>query len=516
MERQPHHLRRAPLRPGPRCSAAASCCCPASRAGGGRDLHRRRGCTARTASGSTRVAARFHTHLRARPHHPRRPRPVVLNTWEAVYFDHDLDRLTELARLRRRGRRRALRPRRRLVPAPPRRHRRARRLVRRRGRVAATACTRSSTRSAGSAWSSACGSSPRWSTSTPTSPARTPTGSWATGGRTAAPSRHQQVLDLAHPDAYAYILERLDALLAEYPIAYLKWDHNRDLLEAGHGAGRRARRARPDARASTGCSTSCAPRHPGVEIESCSSGGCRVDLEVLEHTDRVWASDVIDPLERQQIQRWTAPAAPARAGRQPRRRAAGAHHRPHARPVVPRRHRAVRLVRHRVGPRPPRPTPSARSWPSWVALYKEVRELLHTGTVVRAAAARPLLRGARRGRARPVRGAVRPGPADLPGDLGARAVRLPGPRPGAPLPRAGCSRPATCPPTAGDHPRRRGLAEGVDPARLRARARRVCAHPALFPEQLLLVRVRADPGPNGSAPTVRATAGAATGSRPAG
>ncbi|MEH0417939.1 alpha-galactosidase [Streptomyces sp. B21-083] len=38
------------------------------------------------------LSARFHDHLRARPSHPQRRRPVVLDTWEAVYFDHDLDR----------------------------------------------------------------------------------------------------------------------------------------------------------------------------------------------------------------------------------------------------------------------------------------------------------------------------------------------------------------------------------------------------------------------------------------
>ena len=43
------------------------------------------------------ASARFHRYVRARPTHPRRPRPVVLNTWEAVYFDHDLDRLRRLA-----------------------------------------------------------------------------------------------------------------------------------------------------------------------------------------------------------------------------------------------------------------------------------------------------------------------------------------------------------------------------------------------------------------------------------
>ncbi|MGH3681576.1 MAG: alpha-galactosidase, partial [Natronosporangium sp.] len=45
------------------------------------------------------VATTFHQHLRARPNHPRSPRPVVLNTWEAVYFDHDLESLVELATL---------------------------------------------------------------------------------------------------------------------------------------------------------------------------------------------------------------------------------------------------------------------------------------------------------------------------------------------------------------------------------------------------------------------------------
>jgi alpha-galactosidase len=42
-------------------------------------------------------------------------------------------------------------------------------------------------------------------------------------------------------------------------------------------------------------------RHPGLEIESCSSGGSRIDYGVLEHTDRVWASDCIDPVERVRI-----------------------------------------------------------------------------------------------------------------------------------------------------------------------------------------------------------------------
>src|SRR5690606_23804362 len=118
------------------------------------------------------------------------------------------------------------------------------------------------------------------------------------------PARQQQVLDLARPEAYAHILGRLDALLTEHDIAYLKWDHNRDLVDAGHG---------PDGVPGVHGQTLAVYRlldelragHPRVEIESCSSGGSRVDLEILQRTDRVWASDSIDALERRSIQPWT-------------------------------------------------------------------------------------------------------------------------------------------------------------------------------------------------------------------
>ena len=50
--------------------------------------------------------------------------------------------------------------------------------------------------------------------------------------------------------------------------------------------------------------------YPGLDIESCSSGGARVDLGVLQHADRIWVSDCIDPLDRQQMNRWTTQLVP--------------------------------------------------------------------------------------------------------------------------------------------------------------------------------------------------------------
>ena len=81
-------------------------------------------------------SARFHRQLRSRPEHPHSPRKVLLNTWEAVLFDHDLDTLRRAGREGGRHRHRAVRARRRVDAAPARRPGGAGGLVRRRGGVA--------------------------------------------------------------------------------------------------------------------------------------------------------------------------------------------------------------------------------------------------------------------------------------------------------------------------------------------------------------------------------------------
>lgn len=111
--------------------------------------------------------------------------------------------------------------------------------------------------------------------------------------------RYQHVLNLQIPEAYDHILECLDALLSKYDIAYVKWDMNRQLVQAAH-------EGRPGSSGQTVAFyrliSALRQKHPNVEIESCASGGGRVDMGVLQYTHRFWTSDCNDALERVAIQ----------------------------------------------------------------------------------------------------------------------------------------------------------------------------------------------------------------------
>ena len=126
-------------------------------------------------------------------------------------------------------------------------------------------------------------------------------------GRIPVEGRWQQVLDLTKEGAYNHVLNQVDAVLSENNIAYIKWDHNRHLSDP-ISDGRPAVRRQTEA--IYRLFDELKRRHPGLEIESCASGGGRVDLGMIEHADRFWTSDMNDPLERQLIQRWTGLVIP--------------------------------------------------------------------------------------------------------------------------------------------------------------------------------------------------------------
>jgi alpha-galactosidase len=198
-------------------------------------------------------------------------------------------------------------------------------------------------------------------------------------GRIPPEGRFQQVLDLTHQGAYNHVLGQVDAILSEYNIAYIKWDHNRTLVEAAH-LGKAA--VREQTKAIYRLFDELKSRHPGMEIESCSSGGGRIDLGMVEHADRFWTSDCNDALERQFIQRYTQFAIPPEM--------LGSHIGPTKSHTTHRIHslsfRAITALFGHSGLEwdITECTPLERTTlKNWVAYYKANRALLHGGKMVR-------------------------------------------------------------------------------------------------------------------------------------
>ncbi|MDO8362887.1 MAG: alpha-galactosidase [Actinomycetota bacterium] len=251
-------------------------------------------------SGLTPASWGFHRHLRALPAHPTSERPVLVNTWEAVYFHHDLAVLTALA----------------TAAAEV----GAERFVLDDGWFG----SRRDDRSGLGDWEVSPQAHPQglqplisavralgmefgiWvepEMVNPDSDLYRAHPEWALveTGYEPVLSRHQLVLDLANPEAYAHIRDRLHALLRNHDIAFVKWDMNRNHVHASGADG--AAGSHAQTLALYRLLDELRGLHPDVEIESCSSGGGRVDFEILRRTQRVWASDCIDALERQSIQR---------------------------------------------------------------------------------------------------------------------------------------------------------------------------------------------------------------------
>ncbi|HEX2175275.1 MAG TPA: alpha-galactosidase [Nocardioidaceae bacterium] len=330
------------------------------------------------------ISGCLHEHLRARAHHPERPRPVVLNTWEAVYFDHDLDRLSALADVAAevgverfvlddgwfRGRRHD-------------------------GtglgdwyvdeQIWPQGLTPLIEHVTGHGMEFGLWVEPEMVNMDSHLARAHP--DWVLRARSQDPPswRRQQVLDLANPQAYSFVLQRLSDLLSEDDIAFLKWDHNRDLIDtlhegapAVHGQTQAVYRLLEELRSA----------FPSVEIESCASGGARVDLEILQHTDRVWASDTNDALERQRIQRWTGLLLPPEL--------VGSHVGP---PLAHTTGRTASLgfragtalfghfgIEWDITATTPQERAELRRW---ITLYKQERALLHRGVTVRVDHADP-------------------------------------------------------------------------------------------------------------------------------
>jgi len=124
---------------------------------------------------------------------------------------------------------------------------------------------------------------------------------WTLGPSDQILGRQQKALNMALPEVRDFLHKRISAILAAHDIDYIKWDHNR-VLPA------------PDAsqtRGSYDLIDRLRADFPHVEIESCASGGGRIDFGILSRTHRVWLSDSNDALERLKMQSGAALFLPA-------------------------------------------------------------------------------------------------------------------------------------------------------------------------------------------------------------
>lgn len=329
--------------------------------------------------GLDQAAGRIHDFLRSRPSHPSSSRPVTFNAWEAVYFDHSLDRLLDLVD----------------VAAEV----GAERFVLDDGWFGSR---RDDTSGLGD-WVV---SPDVWPTGlnpladavhargmefglwfepemiSPDSDAARAHPEWILSPRTHRPqaARGQQVLDLTNPAAFEHVLTQLRRVLADVQIDFIKWDFNRDLYEAvSPNTGLPAYHAQ--AKATYRLMDTLLAEHPGLEIESCAGGGGRIDLGVMERAVRVWGSDCIDPLERQQIEAGTSLLLPPEL--------VGSHVASSTSHTTGRTlslaTRASTALFSHMGIEWNLMEATAeerRELAAWISLHKELRPLLHTGRVV--------------------------------------------------------------------------------------------------------------------------------------
>ena len=123
-------------------------------------------------------------------------------------------------------------------------------------------------------------------------------------GRERTLGRNQMVLDLTRPEVREYIIESVDKVLCGAHIEYVKWDYNRHISDMYSSSLKQ--QGEFFHRYILGLYEVLGEifykRHPEILFESCSSGGNRFDLGMMCFSPQIWTSDNTDPIERLDIQ----------------------------------------------------------------------------------------------------------------------------------------------------------------------------------------------------------------------
>ncbi len=135
-----------------------------------------------------------------------------------------------------------------------------------------------------------------------------------TAGRDMSISRNQYVLDMTREDVRDYLFETISGVLSSANIAYVKWDFNRNLTEAGSLLLDNERGGEIFHRYVLGLYDlldRITTAFPHLLLEGCSSGGGRYDPAMLYYSPQYWTSDDTDAMERLDIQLGTTMVYPA-------------------------------------------------------------------------------------------------------------------------------------------------------------------------------------------------------------
>ncbi|WP_410512822.1 alpha-galactosidase [Paenibacillus sp. BR2-3] len=122
-------------------------------------------------------------------------------------------------------------------------------------------------------------------------------------------ARKQLVLDMSRQDVRDYLFESLSAVLESAPISYVKWDMNRNMTEIGSALASAERQSETAHRYILGLYElleRLTNKFPEVLFESCSGGGGRFDPGMLYYMPQTWTSDDTDAVERLKIQYGTS------------------------------------------------------------------------------------------------------------------------------------------------------------------------------------------------------------------
>ena len=131
-------------------------------------------------------------------------------------------------------------------------------------------------------------------------------------GLTPCTGRDQLVLDLTRKEVRDYIVESVSKILREYPIDYVKWDMNRSLTE-NYSAWLGVNGKETHHRYVLGLYDICeriVNGFPNIFFEGCASGGCRFDPAMLYYFPQIWTSDDSDAYMRTIIQYGTSMCYP--------------------------------------------------------------------------------------------------------------------------------------------------------------------------------------------------------------